>query len=84
MKATDWQRAAEGRGIQGSRPLTLLACALPRIRRSDQVDPSARRKMWYRKCEECVGGTGLQGCGKGRYVVFTPHVSSGNSRTRQG
>ena len=44
----------------GTRPLTpitgWLACALPRIRTSDEVDPSARRKESAGQCEGFESG----------------------------
>jgi hypothetical protein len=57
----------DGAPLQGPRSLITgwLACALPRTRTPDEVDPSARRNMWDGKCEELEGVGGFRGAGWG-------------------
>ena len=67
---------AAGAPAQGTRPLTpiigWLACALPRIRISNKVDPSARPGKWAGECEGSEVCKGFQGSREGCYILLTP------------
>ena len=79
---------AAGAPVHGPRPLTpitgRLACALPRIKKNDEVDPSARWKMWAGNSKGLRVVGGVRGAGRGVTVCLHRYVSSLNSRTRQG